>query len=154
MRGVTRRTSHPCNSCDHRQIMWTKSGFLFVSRVIFPGDVSESDSAICSHNSDLNRLLLYRLEVLEAALLQLGELQGKAAPGALLELNREARTRVHHDSEMRPVTAMCTACREQMPKAPSNLRSTFDLVLWLSTFFIEHKRLKHPDHSNAQIVSL
>jgi hypothetical protein len=60
-------------------IMWAKSGFLFTARVVFLGETPETDSAICLDNSDLRRHLLRRLEVLEAALLQLAELQGKAA---------------------------------------------------------------------------
>jgi len=60
--------------------MWANSGFLFASRVVFPGETPESDSAICLNNSDLRRLLRHRLEVLEAALLQLAEIQSKAAP--------------------------------------------------------------------------
>jgi len=63
--------------------MWANAGFLFVSRVGFLGGTSESDSAICFDTSDLRRLLLHRLEVLEAALLQLAELQSRAAQGTL-----------------------------------------------------------------------
>ena len=60
--------------------MWAKSAdFLFASRVVFLGETPETDPAICFDTSDLRRLLLHRLEVLEAALLQLVELQGKAA---------------------------------------------------------------------------
>ena len=65
--------------------MWAKSGFLFAARVVFPGETPETDSAICFDNSDLRRLLLYRLEVLEAALLQLADLRGKAAQGTMPE---------------------------------------------------------------------
>ena len=59
--------------------MWAKAGVTFVSRVVFPGETPESDSAICLDNSDLRRLLHHRLEVLEAALLELARLQSKAA---------------------------------------------------------------------------
>jgi hypothetical protein len=63
--------------------MWAKSaGFLFASRVVFLGETPESDSAICFDDSDLRRLLLHRLEVLEGALLQLAELQSAAAPSS------------------------------------------------------------------------
>jgi hypothetical protein len=63
--------------------MWAKSGLLFASRVVFPSETPEADSAICFDTSDLRRLLHYRLEVLEAALLHLADLQGKAAPSTL-----------------------------------------------------------------------
>jgi len=43
------------------------------------GLFKDSDSAICSLNSNLRRLLHYRLEVLEGALLRLAELRGEAA---------------------------------------------------------------------------
>ena len=73
---LTSSRLHPCN---HRRIMWAKAGFTFVSRVVFPGETLESDSAICFDTSDLRRLLRYRLEVLEAALLELARLKGEAA---------------------------------------------------------------------------
>ena len=60
--------------------MWANFGFLFTARVVFPGDTAETDAAICFDTSDLRRLLLDRLEVLEAALLQLAELQSEAVP--------------------------------------------------------------------------
>ena len=62
--------------------MWAKAGYTFVSRVVFLGETPESDSAICLDTSDLRRLLLHRLEVLEAALLNLADLQSKAADAA------------------------------------------------------------------------
>ena len=61
--------------------MWTRSSFLFVTRVVFLGEAPETGSAICLDTSDLRRLLHYRLEVLEAALLELARLQSKAAQG-------------------------------------------------------------------------
>ena len=63
--------------------MWEKSSFTFVSRVVFLGETPDSDSAIRIDISDLRRLLLHRLEVLEAALLQLAELKSRAAQGTL-----------------------------------------------------------------------
>ena len=60
--------------------MWANSDFLFAARVVFPGETPESDSAICFDTSDLRRLLLHRLEVLEAALLRLAEIPSDAAP--------------------------------------------------------------------------
>jgi hypothetical protein len=51
--------------------------------VVFLGETPDSDSAIRIDTSDLRRLLLHRLEVLEAALLQLAELKSRAAQGTL-----------------------------------------------------------------------
>jgi len=65
--------------------MWAKSGFLFASRMVFLGETPETDSAICFDNSDLRRLLHHRLEVLEAALLELARLQSGAAQSTSLE---------------------------------------------------------------------
>ena len=59
--------------------MWAKSGGLFTARVVFLGETPETDPAICFDTSDLRRLLLHRLEVLEAALHQLESLQSGAA---------------------------------------------------------------------------
>lgn len=54
-----------------------------------------------------------------------------------------------YDAEMRPISAKCSACREQMPTPPANLHSTVDLIAWLSASFLEHKRLKHPAPAEA-----
>lgn len=48
------------------------------ARVVFLGEKSEQ-STICSNASDLSRLLLHRLEVLQAALYRISELRDKAA---------------------------------------------------------------------------
>ena len=50
-----------------------------VARVVFLGETPETDTAIRLNTLDLRRLLLHRLEVLEAALLHVADLQGKAA---------------------------------------------------------------------------
>jgi len=47
--------------------MWGKSAVSVVARVVFLGEIPETDPAICFDNSDLRRLLLHRLEVLKAA---------------------------------------------------------------------------------------
>jgi hypothetical protein len=47
--------------------------------MVFLGDTAETDPAIRFNDSDLRRLLLHRLEVLEAALLRLAEFRGEAA---------------------------------------------------------------------------
>jgi hypothetical protein len=65
--------------------MWANSDLLFAARVVFLGETPKPDSAICFDISDLRRLLLHRLEVLEAALLQLADLRGKAAQGTFSE---------------------------------------------------------------------
>lgn len=58
--------------------MWANSNFSFVSRVVFLGETQGADSAIRSDDQDLRRLLLHRLEVLEAALLRISQLRGEA----------------------------------------------------------------------------
>ena len=59
--------------------MWAKSAVSIVARVVFLGETPETDPAICFDTSDLRRLLLHRLEVLEAALHELESLQSSAA---------------------------------------------------------------------------
>jgi hypothetical protein len=59
--------------------MRAKSAVTAVARVVFPGETPETDTAIRLNTLDLRRLLLHRLEVLEAALLHVADLQGKAA---------------------------------------------------------------------------
>jgi len=59
--------------------MRAKLHVTLVARVVFLGETPDPDSAICFDTSDLRRLLRYRLEVLEAALLELARLKGEAA---------------------------------------------------------------------------
>jgi len=59
--------------------MRAEFGVAVVARVVFLGDTPETDSAIRFDTSDLRRLLLHRLEVLEAALQHLAEFRGEAA---------------------------------------------------------------------------
>ena len=54
--------------------MWANSAFLFTARMVFLRETPETDPAICFDTSDLRRLTLLRLEVLEAALLKLADL--------------------------------------------------------------------------------
>jgi hypothetical protein len=57
--------------------MWaTSASLLFVARVVFPGEPDQP--TICSH-IEVSRLLHRRLEVLEAALRELGRTQRNAA---------------------------------------------------------------------------
>ena len=76
--------------------MWAKSGLLFTARVVFLDQISETDPTFCFDASDLRRLLLHRLEVLEAALLQLAELQSKAVPSTT-GMSYESRFRDDRD---------------------------------------------------------
>ena len=55
-----------------------RSDVQFVARVVFLGQIERDQPTICS-DPDIRRLLLHRLEVIEAALLQLLDLQSKAA---------------------------------------------------------------------------
>jgi len=61
--------------------MRAHSQFTVIARVAFLGEQPESDSAICPEYSDLRRLLHHRLEVLQAALLEVQKLQSRAAQG-------------------------------------------------------------------------
>jgi hypothetical protein len=54
------------------------SDVQFVARVVFLGEIEREQPTICS-DLEIRRLLLHRLEVIEAALLQLLDLQSKAA---------------------------------------------------------------------------
>ena len=73
---------------------------LFSSRVVFPGGNGSGDQPIiCSDASEIRRLLLHRLEVLEAALLTLSELFDTAALGPA-ELRLRSRGKVLERSEL------------------------------------------------------
>ena len=49
-----------------------------------------------------------------------------------------------YDADMRPVAAKCTACREQMPPPPPELKDNADLIMWFSRHFFEHRAITHP----------
>lgn len=61
--------------------MWaqSKGRIFFVSNVVFLRGNTTEQPTICSDSAEISRLLHYRLEVIEAALLQLIALQGTAA---------------------------------------------------------------------------
>jgi hypothetical protein len=58
-------------------------------------------------------------------------------------LMSRAELEIEYDQEMTPVSGMCTACREMMPKPPADIVNSADIILWFSVKFIEHRRLKH-----------
>ena len=89
--------------------MWANSGVMPVSRVVFPGETPETDSAICLDNSDLRRLLHHRLEVLGAALLELARLQSKAA-----------RSTLRRGMSIQPKRPLLDALRETLAKAEAD----------------------------------
>jgi hypothetical protein len=51
--------------------------------------------------------------------------------------------KVEYNHEMKPVSAMCTGCREKMPTPGADLANSADIIVWLSNQYIEHRRLKH-----------
>jgi len=51
---------------------------------------------------------------------------------------------IRYDPDMRPVSAQCSSCGQQMPNLPTDLRETTDRIIWFSDRFIEHKQSKHP----------
>ena len=61
--------------------MWVQGqdSILFVACTVFLGGNTSEQSAIYTNSKEIRRLLLYRLEVLEAALLMLANLQSEAA---------------------------------------------------------------------------
>jgi len=63
--------------------MWAqgRDSIVFVAHTVFLGGNTSEQSAIYTDSKEIRRLLLYRLEVLEAALLMLADLQSEAAFG-------------------------------------------------------------------------
>jgi hypothetical protein len=51
---------------------------------------------------------------------------------------------IRYDHELRPQSAECCSCGHQMPKPPSDLHDSADIVSWFSSHFIEHRKEKHP----------
>ena len=54
--------------------------------------------------------------------------------------------KIEYDSEMKPVSASCTACGEQMPLPPAKtfyLNDSADTIVWFSEVYIEHRKRKH-----------
>ena len=129
--------------------MWAKSGFLFASRMVFLGETPETDSAICFDNSDLRRLLHHRLEVLEAALLELARLQPEQPKAHLWSSPLRTELTFTYDAALHPIAGKCSACGEPMPTPPRDPHDSVDTILWLSHHFIVHKTLKHTTSAGA-----
>ena len=63
----------------------------------------------------------------------------------------KAELEIDYDQEMKPISAMCTACREMMLEPPADIVNSADIVLWLSVKFIEHRRLNHSQDDRRRI---
>jgi len=50
---------------------------------------------------------------------------------------------IRYDANLRPISAQCSLCGQQMPHLPSDLHDTPDCIIWFSDRFIEHKKSKH-----------
>ena len=50
--------------------------------------------------------------------------------------------RFAYDENMRPISATCTGCGEQMAKPDPSLENSADIVMWLSEQFLEHRKEK------------
>ena len=130
--------------------MRAKMHVTLAAHVVFLGETPDPDSAICPDNSDLRRLLLHRLEVLEAALQRISELRGKAASAPHWSAVMKPELAFTYDADMRPVAARCTACGEPMQSPPPDTRDAVDAIIWLSRHFIQHKLSKHPALPDAE----
>jgi hypothetical protein len=51
---------------------------------------------------------------------------------------------IRYNHVLRPESAECSSCGQQMPKPPSELTDSSDLVLWFSGQVIDHRKEKHP----------
>ena len=51
---------------------------------------------------------------------------------------------IRYDHDLRPVSAECSSCGQQMATPPSDLHDSADIILWLSNHFVEHRKQKHP----------
>jgi hypothetical protein len=58
---------------------------------------------------------------------------------------------VEYDSEMRPISATCTRCREKMPTPPADLIDPADIIVWLSEKYVEHRKLKHAQDDGRRV---
>jgi hypothetical protein len=48
-----------------------------------------------------------------------------------------------YDAHIRPISAKCTACNEQMPTPSPDIYDGVEAITWLSVQFVQHTRLKH-----------
>jgi hypothetical protein len=55
-----------------------------------------------------------------------------------------AQLTIRYDHNLRPVSAECSSCGQQMPPPPSDLHDAAGIIQWLSDRFIEHRKQKHP----------
>jgi hypothetical protein len=57
---------------------------------------------------------------------------------------------ITYDGNMRPVSAKCTECGEQMSSPGPELESSAEIILWMAGRFLEHKRASHPASSRIE----
>ena len=51
----------------------------------------------------------------------------------------QAELTIVYDQEMKPISAMCTGCREHMPTPPAHMANSADIFVWLSERYLEHR---------------
>jgi hypothetical protein len=56
-----------------------------------------------------------------------------------------------YDENMRPISATCTGCAEQMPKPDPVLENAADIILFFSKEYIEHRKRKHAQDDRRRI---
>lgn len=64
----------------------------------------------------------------------------------------QAELTIVYDQEMKPISAMCTGCREHMPTPPAHMANSADIIVWLSERYLEHRKLKHATQDEKRRV--
>jgi hypothetical protein len=91
---------------------------VLVAHLVIRGEEEEEQPPICSDTSDLSRLLLHRLKVLEAALRELEGLQCRAADG----------TQSGHPMSLQPSHDMLATLRDTLRRIDADPAPTDSLL--------------------------
>ena len=59
---------------------------------------------------------------------------------------------IRYDYDLRPNSAQCSSCGQQMPTPPPDLDDPANMVQWFSSHFIEHRKQKHPAPPYGAVV--
>ena len=59
--------------------------------------------------------------------------------------------KIEYDAEMKPISAMCAVCREQMPTPPEDLKDTAEIIIWLSLVYLQNQMQKHSNEERRRM---
>ena len=59
--------------------------------------------------------------------------------------------KIEYIEDMKPVSATCGGCGENMPTPPAEVVNSADIIMWLSKQYVDHCRQKHSQDDRRRI---